>query len=78
MGHKIGGGEGVCAGEGYCASVIDLDPEAFGEEAVGFCEVGGDNVGEGSGDAGCLGVRQGSFSDGKETSGGKGEGGRRF
>ena len=68
----------VSAGEGYCASVIDSDPEAFREEAVGFCEGGGDDFGEGFCNAGCLGVGQGSFSDGKETTGGIGEGGRGF
>ena len=51
----FGGGEGVSAGEGYCASVIDFDSEAFGEEAVGFCESGGDYIGEGSGNAGGQG-----------------------
>ena len=52
-GVGFGGGVGVGASKGYCASVIDLDAEAFGEEAVGFREGGGDDVGEGSGKAGC-------------------------
>ena len=69
---------GVGAGEGYCASVIDFDSEAFGEEAVGIREGGGDDVWEGSGDAGWQWVRQGSFSDGEEATRGEGEGGRGF
>ena len=77
-GVGFGGGEGVSAGDGYCASVIDFDPEAFRQEVVRFCDSGGDDVREGFGNAGCLGVGQGSFSDGKETTGGKGEGGRGF
>ena len=57
-GIKVGGvgfgrGEEVGAGEGYCASVIDFDSEAFGQEAVRFCEGSGDDVREGLGDAGC-------------------------
>ena len=49
----FGGGEVVGAGERYCTSVIDLDSEALGEEAVGFCKGGGDKVGEDSGNEGC-------------------------
>ena len=77
-GVGFGGGEGVSASEGYSASVIDLDSKPFGEEAVGICEGGGDDVREGFGNAGCLGVGKGSFSDGKEMTGGEGEGGRGF
>ena len=44
--------EQVSGGEGYSASVIDLDSKACQEEAVGFCEGGGDNVRESFGDAG--------------------------
>ena len=77
-GVGFGGDEGVSAGEGYCASVIDLDSKTFVEEAVGICESGGNDVREGCGNAGCLGVGYGSLSDGKETTGGEGEGGRGF
>ena len=69
---------GVGAGEEYYSSVTDFKYETFGEEAVGFCKGGGDNVGEGFGNAGCRGVKQVGFSDGKETVRGKREGGGSF
>ena len=74
----FGWGEGVGAGEGYCTSVIDLDSEAFKEEADGFCESGGDYVGKASGNPGGWGVGQTSFSDSIETAGGNSEGGSGF
>ena len=43
----------VGAGEGYCAPVLDLGPETFGEEAVGFREGVSDDVQEVFGDGGC-------------------------
>ena len=56
----------VGAGEGYSASVIDLDSEAFGQKAVGFRKGSGDDVWEGTSDAGCQGVGQGGFSNGEK------------
>ena len=56
MGVGFGEGEGVGAGEGYCASVIDSDSETLRQEAIILCDGGGDNVREGLGDAGYLGM----------------------
>ena len=52
MVRRIRLGCGGWGGKGYCASVIDFDSETFWQEAVGFREGSGEDVGEGSSDAG--------------------------
>ena len=77
-GVGAGRGVGVSDGDGYGTSVIDFGKEAFGEEAVGVRERGGNNVWEGSLDfrsegMGCWGV-----PNSIETAGGVGERGGRL
>ena len=47
--------------------IIDFLYKAFGKDPVGFGECGGDRFWEVFGDAGCQGVEQGDFSDGREA-----------
>ena len=61
---------GVGPGEGYGTSVIDFGYEAFGEEAVGHSEGGGNNVGKGFDYVLGLGVRGERGEDGEERTGG--------